>query len=345
MKSSFRYTIPLFGVMAALPLVVRAETGLHPLAGAEPPHAGVQHRGFVRAIGGPGETMALMHAGEKEIVTFLGVETGPVSPTLTAQLGLPKEAGLVIRNVAPNSPAASALKPHDILLKLDDQLLVEPRQFSVLIRNHKEGDEVTLTYVRAGKQATAKTKLSKQEVPKMAMAGVPFGAGTFDVMLDSSGGPVPPDEMDRVLGLIRRAPGHSGLAVGAIPFEHGAHIRQFVGPGFRATNVNPGNSNMVYSDDQGSLDLTIKEGKKTLIAKDPKGETVFSGPVNTPEERKALPAGVRERLDKLEGMQEFGFKTDEDFKPGATRIVRPLPQGIAWPSMQTLPLPPPSPVF
>src|SRR5829696_9143182 len=61
---------------------------------------------------------------EKEVVTFLGVETAPVSETLGSQLGLPKESGLVVIHVVPESPAASALKQHDVLVKLDDQLLV-----------------------------------------------------------------------------------------------------------------------------------------------------------------------------------------------------------------------------
>ena len=72
-----------------------------------------------------------------------------------------------MNHIAPGSPSAGALKPHDILLKLDDQILIEQRQLAVLVRGHKEGDEITLTYLRAGKQATAKVKLAKHDVPKM----------------------------------------------------------------------------------------------------------------------------------------------------------------------------------
>ncbi len=58
-----------------------------------------------------------------------------------------------MRNVVPDSPAAATLKKNDVLTKLDDQLLIEQRQLSVLIRNHKDGDEVTLTYIRGGKES------------------------------------------------------------------------------------------------------------------------------------------------------------------------------------------------
>ena len=88
---------------------------------------------------------------------------------------------------------------------------------------------------------------------------------------------------------------------------------------------------MSMSYDEGPLELTIKAGKKTLLAKDPKGAPLFSGPINTAEERQAMPAAVRQRLEKLEGMQEFEFRTGEgverDFKivrPGPTRMVIPV---------------------
>src|SRR5687768_16468865 len=68
------------------------------------------------------------HPIEKDTVTFLGVETAPASATLSAHLDIPKGAGLVVTTVVPDSPAANVLRPHDILVKLDDQLLIEQRQ-------------------------------------------------------------------------------------------------------------------------------------------------------------------------------------------------------------------------
>lgn len=246
------------------------------------------------------------HPLEKENVTFLGVETSPISATLTAQLGLPKDAGLVVSHIVPESPAAATLKPHDILLKMDDQLLIDSRQFSVLVRSHQEGDTVTLTYVRSGKQATATVKLAKHEVPKFA---------GFESRAFEPGGELPPglhgplphssrEEMDRVLSLIDR--GGAGPTVYHRSGPGGS-------PGLRATAVNPGNSNIVYKDDQGSLTLTIKDGQKNLVANNPKGEQVFSGPVTTPEQRQALPAELRARLDQIEGMYDFSFETDDTF--------------------------------
>jgi serine protease Do len=280
----------------------------------------------------PGRTRIV----EKETVAFLGVETAPVSATTAAQLGLARGTGLVVNHVVPKSSADGVLNQHDVLLKLDDQILIETRQLSVLIRTRKEGDEITLSYIRGGQKATAKVKLGKTEVPKLT--GV-FGLAPAPVAIATSPGhfdyavppPIGPDEeraeTDRVLSLFRHAPGGEPIRI-QIDREHG--------PGFRAMALHTANSNMVFTDDNGSLELTIKDGAKTLVAKDAAGKQTFSGPVSTPEERKAMPPQVRERLEKLEGMHDITFHTDGEFRGGETRVLRP--RGIGFPLNDYVPL-------
>ena len=277
---------------------------------------------------------------EMETVTFLGVEAGPVSPTIAAQLSLPRGTGLVVSHVVPKSPADGVLNEHDILLQLDDQILIEVRQLSVLVRNHKEGDEVSLTYMRGGQKKTVRIKLGQHEVPKFSalpggeVRAFAFGGGmageNFEHPIPGPGGGR--EEVDRVLSLIRRPPGGPGSAGGPggpTPPPVRMQIERHGGPGFRALSINTGNSNLVFSDNEGSLELSIKEGVKTLVAKDAKGEPLFSGPVSTPEERQTLPEGVRTRLERLEGMHNLSFRTDGDFQGAETRVMRP--RGIAWP--------------
>ena len=257
---------------------------------------------------------------EMESVPFLGVQASPVSPTLVAQLNLPNGAGLVVGHVVAGSAAATVLKAHDILLKLDDQILVNEGQLSVLIRNHKEGDEVTLTYLRAGKEQTAKVKLTKHEVPKMM--GMIHGA--IGIRGDEfGGGGDTREQMDRVLAMIKEAHGGAFTKV---------QIDDNDEQGFRAMALNTGNSNLVFSDDAGSLELTTKDGKKHLVAHSPKGETEFDGPVTTPEERKAVPAAVRSRLEKLESMQDVTFHTDGAFQGTQARVFRPQGEAIVLPA-------------
>ena len=354
MKNSLRYVASALGLAAVLP-ALRAAAENRPA----PKEESKEMRVIVRTDGDAGqpgprvERRVFLHRGgepgEKEIVTFLGVGISPVSPTLTAQLGLPNGSGLVVGHIVPDSPAAAALKEHDILLKLDDQILVDARQLSVLVRNHKEGDEVTLSYLRGGKPATVRVKLAKHEVPKItAMFEQAFPGGEEDVFGFAGGGgsfelPQHPgaslhpgetthEHMNRVLSLLGRAPDGGPTRI---------QIERRSGPGFRAMSVNPGNSNLVFSDDQGSLDLTIRDGAKTLVARNAQGEQVFSGPVTTPEERKAIPPDVRERREKLEGMHGVTFRTDGDFQGAETRIMRPAGRGISLPESQRAVRPPP----
>lgn len=347
MKTWIHYFAPAAVLALALPAARGADDE------KSPPKEKDKDKTSLRVLAAPDgdRRVFFQRAGkmEKESVAYLGVEASPASAALAAQLGLARGTGLVIGNVAPKSPVDGVLQQHDVLLKLDDQILIEPHQLSVLIRQRKEGDEVTLTYIRAGKQATAKVKLGTHEVTKLsavdgtvrafsyARAGSANSSSNssansssnsddnrFDVRIERSDA-LEGEEWNRVLSLLQRSHGApDGGAPGAIPPAARIRIDHGSGPGFRAMSVNTSNSNLAYSDDDGSLDLTTKEGVKTLVAKNAKGEPLFSGPVTTPEERKKLPAAVRERLEKLEGMQDITFRTDGDFKGGEMRVI-PFP--------------------
>ena len=326
MKPNLNTLAAALGLAAFSPTLPAAEDHKPPVR---------EERREMRVLAGPDrDRRAFVHEGERrgkmemEKVAFLGVEASTVPPVLGAQLALARGTGLVIGHVAPKSPAAGVLQEHDILLQLDDQILIEPRQLSVLIRNHQEGDEVTITYLRGGQKATAKVKLGVHEVPKFSWNEMPGpspllggpGGPRIESLRAEPGAAPQRVEVDRLLSLLRRSPHGEPMRI---------EIDRREGPGIRAMSIHTGNSNLVFSDEQGSLELTSKDGKKSLVAKDAKGAQVFSGPVTTPEERKALPAELRERLERLEGMREMSFKTDGDFKGAETRIVRPPARSIS----------------
>ena len=326
MNPKIRYIIPLAGLVLASP-VLRA---------AEAPEAKKEIRKEMRVLAVPGAPSApterRLHwvdakPAELENVTFLGVQTAPVGPTLAAQLGLAKDHGLAVAEVVPDSPAAGVLQAHDILLKFNDQILVDVRQLTVLVRSAKAGDEVALTYLRGGKEATAKVKLGQKEMPKRmaydiapAAPGFHWQGGSFAA---APAAPLARGEVDRLLGMIEL--GRDGM-------RRVVRHNELGGDRLITITVNTGDNTMSYSDEEGSLEVTTKDGKKELVAKDAKGETLFSGPINTPEERQALPPAVAGRLEKIENLRGFSFKTDETFEGGEVKIVRPLGRGIALPA-------------
>ncbi len=257
---------------------------------------------------------------EMESAAFLGVETAPVSEILTDQLNLPKNFGLVVLHISPDSPASAAmLKAHDILLKLDDQRLIDTFQLSVLIRSHKEGDEITVTYLRGGKEATAKAKLILHPVPK----------------LTSLSGATP--SWSRELGPERF---QGMLSMMSPPAGPGAVVEDGR-PETRIFKMNTGNSHVSYDDHDGALELTIANGKQTLVAKDAKGLVLYSGPVDTPEQRKGLPPGVRERFDHLESQiqVDLSYKLDGEMKDANVKVEPAAPQSslLRAPRMLSIP--------
>jgi serine protease Do len=278
---------------------------------------------------------------EMEKVAYLGVETMPVDPTVAAQLGLPRGTGVVVRRVAEGSPAAGLLQAHDVLTKLDDQILVNMQQLTVLVRNHQAGDEVKLTLMRGGKESTVKAKLGEREVPKLAEGMTP----PFQHLLDEDGpraggmffhgsAPGMPALAGPEAGDVMRVIGGDRMNWFAKPRVH-VFRRHGGGP----TILDLPAGNFVFSDDEGSVEVSAAEGKRELTVKDKKGEVTFQGPINTPEEHEKLPPAVKGRLDAIGGA-ELGDDADEIkvetkvFKP-AQKTHRALPQE-SEPGMRSL---------
>ncbi|MBI3877302.1 MAG: PDZ domain-containing protein, partial [Verrucomicrobia bacterium] len=234
---------------------------------------------------------------EKETVTFLGVETGPVERTLSAQLGLARDVGLVVHHVADDSPASGVLMENDVLTKFEDQILVDSRQLSVLIRAHKSGDEVTLTLIRGGKEIAPKVKLGQRDV-RLAESPRFFGGGGDGGMQFFSFGPggelrgldqlrqlpgMGRGDLDNVMRMISRERGNLLGGPRLRVLKHGAK---------GSTILDLPKSNFVYSDDDGTVELKSEGDKRQLTVKDAKGKVTFNGPVDTEEDRKKIPADV-----------------------------------------------------
>ncbi len=259
---------------------------------------------------------------DTEPVTFLGVETVRVSPTLTEQLGLDRGIGLVVQRVIEETAAAEALKKHDIITKLDDQLIVSPDQLGVLVRAKKPGTEVTLTFVRGGKVQTAKVALQARKPAKAHVFhldgahedhsmilpdGAAFRGG---VVHSATASTIDRADVDRMLAKFKDK--------NASEF---AWVSKDDGPVVRMLNINDGN--VVFSDGEGMVELKSSEGIKHLLLKSPKGEVVFDGPVATEAQRAELSEAVKQRLEKVEGIETLEFRTDDSFETEDVRVIAP----------------------
>lgn len=105
---------------------------------------------------------------EDEQRAMLGVHTRRADQTLRQHLEIGGDFGLVIEHVTTGSAAATAkLQPHDVLLRLDKQILVNREQFQSLIDSYKPNDEVELEFYRDGKLQRQDVELGIRKVTVM----------------------------------------------------------------------------------------------------------------------------------------------------------------------------------
>ena len=245
-------------------------------------------------------------------VTYLGVDTSQVPTVVSDQLGLAKGFGLVVDYVEPNSPAATAgVQQNDILKMLNDQILVEPGQLRKLLQTFPEGTEVTLTVLRKGQEQKFTAKLARKEVPQRRSAG-----GDHDWHWDFDPTGDMKEQMQEFKEQLKDQLGDQrGIVREAVAQAHEAarrarddarratdQLRIFFEDdgGVKASKIDLGNAQIVFSDDKGELKLANVDGKKLLTVKDPQGKLIFSGPVETKEDLDKMPADVRERYNRLE---------------------------------------------
>jgi hypothetical protein len=244
--------------------------------------------------------------GPKQPVTFLGVETSEVPRVLSAQMGLPEGFGVVVDYVVPNSAAANAgVQRSDIIRLLNDQRIVGPVQLGRLIRSFPDGGSIELTLLRQGKEMKVNVKLGRKEVSARHDHGFEQQWNFEDLEnLKDFKGPDMSEVRDAVTAAVAQAKAEARRA-GEEARRAARNLRIVTADdgSMKSTRIDLGNATITLSDDQGELKVENKDGHRTLTAKDAKGDVLFSGPIDTSEQRGKIPANVRERFEKLENDQ------------------------------------------
>jgi serine protease Do len=266
----------------------------------------------------PGQPNPLPPGGREKApkvpMIFLGVETSQVPTVVSEQLGLSKGLGLVVEYVVPDSPAAAAgIQQNDILKMLNDQILIEPSQLRKLLQTFSDGTDVTLTILRKGQEQKVTVKLTKKEKPQRH-SWAPGEKHDWHWDFDDTG-----DLGEQMQGLKEQLQeqlgAQRGMIRGAVMKAHEAarkaredarraareiRILSKDNGTLKATRIDLGKAQIVFSDDKGEMKLENVDGKKILTAKDTQGKLLFSGPAETKEDRDKMPADVRERYEKLQ---------------------------------------------
>lgn len=99
---------------------------------------------------------------------YMGVGVDVPNETLRAQLKLPEGAGLVVNYVDAEGPSKDLIRKHDVLQKLDDQILINGAQLVTLVRMRKAGEAVPVTVIREARPVTVQVKLAEKDLPPLA---------------------------------------------------------------------------------------------------------------------------------------------------------------------------------
>ena len=243
---------------------------------------------------------------------YLGIYATKVNPNVSHQLKLTENLYLNVESVAKNSPAAKAgIQKFDLLLQMNDQILVNQEQLKYLVRSKMPTDEVILTLLRQGEKQKITVKLGETNLTEedpLRNSGLsnrfpqydPFGMDSLeDPFLYNS---------QNLQDLIER---HSRQ-----PFLHfnqnrGRH-KKILPPAqsddeplhpkanIESFSSQTSQSQVMITDEEGTLEWTEKDGQKSLRATDPNGKVLFDGPIDTKEDRKGLSKKLKSRLENLE---------------------------------------------
>jgi S1-C subfamily serine protease len=95
---------------------------------------------------------------------WLGARLQAVTPEIAESLGLRSPSGALVASVIPNSPAARAgLKPSDLIVAIDGQVVDDPNAFDYRFATHPLGGTSQIELQRAGK--TAKLVVALETAP------------------------------------------------------------------------------------------------------------------------------------------------------------------------------------
>lgn len=132
----------------------------------------------------------------KEGGPWLGIHTGEVPDALRAQLDISEHEGLLIEQLAADSPAGRAgLQKNDIILSYNRKPVKSPEELRAELAKAEPGDKALIEYLRKGRKEKATVTLGKrgdfagEPVPPDAKAGgtATTKASSRTVIVDKDG--------------------------------------------------------------------------------------------------------------------------------------------------------------
>lgn len=238
-----------------------------------------------------------------EAKPFLGVGTSNVPGFLGKHLKLAADSGVLVRELAPDGPAAKAgIAVDDVITEIDGKAVGSHGEIVDHILTKKPGDEVTLKYIHEGTPGETKVKLGERPAAKEEAADEDGQDPDGGIALPDLGGNIPPEMKKQIKEAMDKAiKGNAGMMqLKIIPGEGGLRIQPGGGDGNAQGGVE---FNMASSinlmDDEGSVELKKNNDGSEVKVRDKAGKEVWGGPWDTEQDKAAAPPEIRERIEKL----------------------------------------------
>ncbi|WER49720.1 DegQ family serine endoprotease [Cupriavidus sp. WKF15] len=108
----------------------------------------------------------------------LGISVQEVNQALAQSFGLPKPSGALVNSVEPDSPAAKAgLKPGDVIVQLDNEVIDHSGDLPEHVADIKPGTDTTVKVIRKGQPMTLSVKVGAAKDEVVAQKGGDNQAG------------------------------------------------------------------------------------------------------------------------------------------------------------------------
>ncbi|MER3445317.1 MAG: peptidase [Candidatus Dadabacteria bacterium] len=136
--------------------------------------AGGQGIGFAIPINLAKSVITQLKSTGRVVRGWLGVLVQQITPDIAEGLGLTEPRGALVSDVTPGSPADKAgIKRQDIITEFNGQKINDMQELPRLVAATPPGTEVTLKFLRNGKEQTARLKLGElpEEIAKSGTGG------------------------------------------------------------------------------------------------------------------------------------------------------------------------------
>jgi len=267
---------------------------------------------------------SIMAKAENVEKAWLGIATSKIDEVVATQLDLPEGVGAAVKLVIPDSPAEkSGIKKHDIIFEIDGEPVQSPDHLSELIRSRRAGTNAELSVIQRGTKKTINVNFVKRpehlktEEKFADLKGLNFDIFPLDADQDVQ------QQIEKFQEQMRKH------LKGMFDLQG---LDKLPGRGEIFGSIS---QTMMFSDDQGTIEIRKNGDSTNIVIKDLNGKITFEGPANTNDEKEKLPQRAKNQLKRLDGsgLSFEGF----NFESQGIKIPKLKPGNKVKPNRDTIP--------